>query len=162
MKRRTRSTTGNPFLAWGELAWRGLEMSLASGEVIAHRTARMAAAGPLPGARDRREFTLMGQEKMEAATESATAIGTHLMRMNLEFGSKLARLMLANTAALMSVATSRNAGQLMARQAEFARTVTRSMTTAAALSDSTARLVGHGMAPVHARATANARRLRRG
>jgi hypothetical protein len=70
MKRsRTRYLSANPFLIWTDLAVKTSEMMLASALVIGHRTARMALAGPKPSVRDRREFTLMGQEKIEAAAE---------------------------------------------------------------------------------------------
>jgi hypothetical protein len=54
------------------------EISVAAPQVIGHRTLRMASAGALPNARDRREFTRMGQEKIEAMGESAFAVGTRL------------------------------------------------------------------------------------
>src|ERR1700694_4277766 len=86
MKRRSRNVLGYPFLAWIDLAWKIGEMSMASAQVIAHRTTRMAAAGPMPNARDRQEFTRMGREKIEAATESTRAIAAHLASINLTFG----------------------------------------------------------------------------
>ena len=67
MKRfRTRHAFANPFLLWTDLAWKTGEMMMASAEVIGHRANRMAAAGPAPSLRDRREFTRMGQEKIAA------------------------------------------------------------------------------------------------
>jgi hypothetical protein len=159
MKRNTRTVLGNPFLAWTDLAWKIGEMSMASAQVIAHRTRRMTAAGPMPNARDRQEFTRMGQEKVGAATESAYAIAAHLAMMNLKFGVRAFRHMVTGTAALMSLATSRSVGQSFARQAKLAQTVSRSAITACQLSDSTARLARRGLKPIHARATANARRL---
>jgi hypothetical protein len=159
MKRRTRNVLGNPFLAWTDLAWKVGEMSMASAQVIAHRTARMAAAGPMPNPRDRQEFTRMGQEKIGAAAESAYAIAAHLTTMNLKFGARAFRHMVRATAALMSLAASRSVEQSITRQANLAATVSRSRITASELSDSTARLAGRGLKPIHARATANARRL---
>jgi hypothetical protein len=44
--------------------------------VIGHRVARMATAGANPTARDRREFTRMGQEKVAAGYESMAAMAT--------------------------------------------------------------------------------------
>lgn len=44
--------------------------------VIAHRTARMAKGGWPPNARDRREYTRMVQEKVEAFGQAATAAVT--------------------------------------------------------------------------------------
>src|SRR5664279_4822825 len=64
----------SPFILWGDLATKTVEMMLASAQVIGHRTGRMALAGPAPNARDRREFALMGQEKIEAGTQSAQAM----------------------------------------------------------------------------------------
>ena len=159
MKRSTRHALGNPFLAWTDLAWKIGEMSMASAQVIAHRTTRMAAGGPRPSARDRQEFTRMGHEKIEAGTESAQAIAAHLMRMNLALGARMFRHMVTGTAALMSLAGSRSFQQSIARQAKLAQVVWRSTTSVSQLSDSTARLAGRGLKPIHARATANARRL---
>jgi hypothetical protein len=159
MKRSARNVLGNPFLAWTDLAWKIGEMSMASAQVIAHRTTRLAAAGPMPNARDRQEFTRMGQEKIEAATESARAIAAHLTTMNLKLGARALRHMMTGTAALMSLAASRSSGQSITRQAKLAKTLSRSAITASELSDSTARLARRGLKPIHARATANARRL---
>ena len=117
---------GNPFMAWADLAWKIGEMSIASAQVIAHRTTRMAAAGPLPNARDRKEFTRMGQEKVEAATESARAMAAHLGAMNLQLGARSFRSMMTGTTALMALASSRNIGQFIARQATLAGVVSRS------------------------------------
>ncbi len=161
MKRNVRNVLGNPFLAWTDLAWKIGEMSMASAQVIAHRTKRMAASGPLPGARDRKEFTRMGQEKVEAATESARAIAAHLTAMNLKFGARALRYMVTGTTALMSLAASRSVGQSITRQAKLAETLSRSAKTASELSDSTAQLARRGLKPIRVRATANARRLGR-
>lgn len=160
MTRRTPYLSGNPFLAWTELAWKLGEMSLASAEVIAHRTMRMAAAGPVPGARDRKEFTRMGTEKIEAMTESAQAMGAHATT-NLNFGASAFRQWATGTSALMALASSRSPAQFIARQAALGDAVWRSAVTASKLSDSTARLAGRSLKPIHARATANARRLGR-
>jgi predicted small secreted protein len=69
---RTPSFT-NTLLVWTRLAWKTGEMMMASAQVIHHRTLRMTAAGATPSARDRPEFALMGQEKLEAGVESAQA-----------------------------------------------------------------------------------------
>jgi methionine synthase I (cobalamin-dependent) len=160
MKRsRKRSLFANPLLIWTDLALRTGEMLLASSRVIGHRTGRMAAAGAKPSARDRREFTLMGQEKIEAAAESAQAMAAHMVKMNPQLGARAVRQMLTGATAIMSLAASRNAGQSLARQAKLVRAMARSATTASLLSGSAARLAQRGLKPVHARATANAKRL---
>jgi hypothetical protein len=161
MKRNSSRLFGNAFHAWTDLVWKMSEMSLASAQVIAHRSTRMAAAGPLPNSRDRQEFSRMGQEKVEAATESALAIATQLTTMSGMLGARAFSHMMNANAALMSLAVSRTPGQFFVRQAKLANAVSRSAMTASALSDSAARLAGRGLRPIHARATANARRLRK-
>jgi hypothetical protein len=161
LKRNTRNAFGNPFLAWTDLAWTMGEMWVASVQVISHRTTRMVAAGPTPSARDVQEFTRMGQEKIDAATESGRAIAADLTTMNLKFGASAFRHMVSGTAALMALAASRSVGESMTRHAQLAATLSRSTIMASEFSSSAARLAGRGLTPIHARATANARRLSR-
>jgi hypothetical protein len=159
MKRRGTRAVINPFLIWTDLAWKTGEMMLASAEVIRHRTGRMTMAGTKPSAEDRREFSLMGWEKIDAAVDSAQAMTAQMMRLNSQLGARAVTQMLTGATAMMSLAASRTAGQSMARQAQLFRNVTRSATTAAQLSGSVARLARSGLKPIHARATANAKRL---
>ena len=162
MTSRSRALHANPLLAWTDLAWKIGEMSMASAQVIAHRSARMAAAGPAPGARDRREFGLMGREKGDAAYESAQAVALGLMRLNLDLGARAYRHLVTGTAACLSLAASRNVGEAIARQAKLVETLSR--TTLMAPSEAahaTVRLARRGLEPIHARATANAKRLGR-
>ena len=72
----------SPFMLWGDLATKTLEMMLASAQVIGCRTGRMALAGAAPNARDRREFALIGQEKFEVGAQSAQAMVAHIMTMS--------------------------------------------------------------------------------
>src|ERR1700687_5569459 len=53
--------------SWLELGKTYAEMSTAAAQVVAHRTPRIVAAAGNPNARDRREFALMGREKLDAA-----------------------------------------------------------------------------------------------
>jgi hypothetical protein len=136
-------------------------MWVASAQVISHRTARMATAGPTPSARDVQEFTRMGQEKIDAATESGRAMAAHLLTMNLQFGARAFRHMVTGSAALMALAASRSVGESVKRHAKLAETLSRSAAMASEYSGSAARLASRGLTPIHARATANARRLRK-
>jgi hypothetical protein len=147
------------FMAGGDLAAKTLEMMLASAQVIGHRTGRIALAGAAPNARDRREFALMGQEKIEAGAQSAQAMATQMMAMSQPWGALAVRHMLRNSAALMSLAGSRTPGQLMARQAALARALGQSASSMAHASGTAAKLAQRGLKPIHAKATANARRL---
>ena len=162
MKRNRTPSFTNPFLVWSRLAWKTGEMMLASAQVIHHRTGRMTAAGATPSARDRREFAMMGQEKIEAGVESTRAMATQIMAMNPLLGPRAIRNMMSGAAALMSLAASRTSGQAMARHAKLVRTMTQSAGTTAQLSGAAARLAQRGLEPIHSRATANAKRLSRG
>jgi hypothetical protein len=75
-----RRASPDPATLWFDFALRSWEMFSASGQVIAARTARMARAGTSPGARDRREFSRMGSEKAQAATQSAFAMAMSLQQ----------------------------------------------------------------------------------
>jgi hypothetical protein len=149
-----------PLMLWSDLAAKTVEMMLASAQVIGHRTGRMALAGPAPNARDRREFALMGQEKIEAGAQSARAMAMQMASMSQAWGASAARQMLRNSAALMSLATSRTPGQLVARHAALAQALRQPAVSATDVSKSAARIAQRGLKPIHARATANARRLR--
>jgi hypothetical protein len=68
---------------------RAAELALAVPQVVAHRVARMAAAGPWPSARDRREFHLMGSEKVAAFHESWSAMWLQAWRAQMQFAMAL-------------------------------------------------------------------------
>ena len=159
MKRSRTPSFTNPVLVWTRLAWKTGEMMLASAQVIHHRTGRMVAAGAKPSARDRREFALMGQEKIEAGVESASAIAAQMMTMNPLLGPRAFKHMMAGAAVVMSLAASRTAGQAMARHAKLVRTMTQSAAATAQLSGAAGRLAQRGLKPIHSRAAANAKRL---
>ena len=161
MKRNGTPSFINPYLLWSDLAWKTGEMMLASAQVIQHRTGRIAAAGATPSARDRREFLLMGQEKVEAGLESASDIAAHMIAMDPMIGVRIFKHMMAGAAAMMSLAASRTPGQAIARHAKLVRTMAQSAGTTAQLSGGAARLAQRGLKPFHSRATANSKRLGR-
>jgi len=148
-----------PLMLWNDIALRTAEMLVASAQVIAHRTGRMAKAGPKPSMRDRREFSRMGLEKMEAASESMWAMGQHLAAMNGQVALKAWQDAAAAGTAWMSLAASRTLPQVLQGQVKLARTVSTSAKSAQRLSDAAARMTGKALEPIHSRATANAKRL---
>jgi hypothetical protein len=150
-----------PFTLWSDLATKTMEMTLASAQVILHRTGRIALAGPVPNARDRREIALMGQEKIEAGVQSAQAMAEHMMAMSQPLGALAFRHILRSSTALLSLASSRTPSQLIARQAALARALGQSAVSMADVSKSAAKLARRGLKPIHAKATANAKRLRK-
>jgi len=150
----------NPFLLWTNVALRTGEMMWASAQVITHRASRILVAHPNYALRDRRELALMGQEKVQAAYESANAIGAQMVRVNLEFGMLAFKHWIAASTALTALALSRTPRQSLGRQAKLlGDTATRSAVAVSKLSGSAAQLAHHGLKPIHSRATRNARRL---
>jgi hypothetical protein len=150
-----------PFMLWNDIAMRTGEMLVASAQVIGHRTSRMATAGHSPSLRDRREFARMGIEKVEAANESAWAMGRHLTTLNAQLGARAWKDLMEAGNAWMSLAASSNVPQAVERQVKLMRTVSKSAASASTLSNAAARMTRHGLAPIHSRATANAKRLSR-
>ena len=157
--RRTRSKILLSPFAWTSLAFKAGEMAVASAAVIAHRTERMAKSTLPPSARDAKEFARMGQEKIEAAQDSASAAGRYMLdagpRMMAHSGKYMANI----THDMMSLVASRTPGEVFTRKAQLNRTLFGR--TAANLSGMAAKLAGKALHPVHSRATANARRLSR-
>jgi hypothetical protein len=98
------------------------ELALAVPQVVAHRLTRMALAGPIPNARDRREFHDMAQEKVHAFSQSWFAMGWAMTQ--------------AMQQAWMAMLLGTRVPMIDAQG-----------------------ILAKGMAPVHRKATANARRL---
>ena len=162
IQRRISPPNTNPFMIWTSLAVKTAEMMMASSQVIHHRTGRIASAGLMPDERDRREFHLMGQEKVEAATESLQAIGLRMLSFQQQFTMLLFRHMITAATGWMSLAGSRTLAQSAHAQGELVRnTMSHSAATLSHVGDSVARVAHKGLKPIHSRATANARRLAR-
>jgi hypothetical protein len=158
-RNKTLTLCANPFSVWTDLAMNTCEMMMASAEVIGHRTGRMAVAGPIPNASDQREFALMGQEKIEAAAESARAMAEFVMTMNRQLGAQAFSQMLTGSTAMISLASSSSVGQSIERQGELVRTITESAITASQLPNSAGLLAQSAVKPIYSRTKANARRL---
>lgn len=87
----------NPFLLWADVALKTTEMLFSSAQVIGTRVNRMALAGANPSARDRREFALMGTEKVKAATESGLAVAARLQAANWQLCARAWQQWLASS-----------------------------------------------------------------
>jgi hypothetical protein len=152
----------NPVLLWSDVALKTAEMLMSSGQVIGTRLDRIARAGPNPSARDRREFALMGSEKISAASKSAMAVASRLQSANYELMMRAWRQWFASLGAMNSLAASRSFGQALSRQKRLSDALARSGRTQARISSDTARLASAALKPVHSASTANAKRLARG
>lgn len=114
-------------------ATQAAELAWAAPQVVAQRLLRIAAAGASPSGRDRQEFSRMVWEKVAAFNESWLAVTFEAWRVQ--------------QAMWWSTLTSLWLPWLPARRRPGSRALLG--------------IVGHGLAPVHRRAVANAKRLRR-
>ena len=151
----------DPVLQWSELANQATEMMLASAQVISHRTGRMATAGPAPSADDLDEFSLMTQEKFEAAAESSLSVAAHCLQLNQQLWTQMLAQMQDAMTAMVSAATSSNLAESMTHQATLITAMSPSGDAHTQLSNAAADLTRRALDPIHARATANAERLAR-
>jgi hypothetical protein len=151
----------DPLLQWSALANQATEMMLASAQVISHRTGRMATAGPAPSADDLDEFSLMTQEKFEAAAESSLSVAAHCLQLNQQLWTQMLAQMQDAMTAMVSAATSSNLAESMTHQATLITAMSPSVDAHTQLSNAAADLTRRALDPIHARATANAERLAR-
>ncbi len=153
----------NPFLLWSSLGVKAFQMSTAAAQVIAIRTTRMASHGINPNASERREMQRMGTEKVDAFTRAGRALATGALPLVAGMAGQALRTSLDLFHQGARLATSRTIPQTMARQRKLADTLMRNAPAAQhnAAANATARLAHRALAPVHQKATANARRLTR-
>ena len=151
----------NPFLLWGTLGVKAMQMSTAAAQVIAIRTTRMAAHGLNPNAAERREMKLMGDEKIDAFSRAGRALATGALPLVAGMAGQAWRTSLDLLNASTHLAASRTLPQTLARQRKLADTLMRHAPAAqhGAASKATAQLAHRALAPVHRKATANATRL---
>jgi len=118
------------------LAVKAVELAFAVPQVVAHRITRMALSGPKLSARDRKEFERMVAEKNAAFVESWIAM-----------------------TARATVPTQALAASFFRSFLSVARGNMPSPTAAAQLQRAALGVLGKGLAPVHRKAVANAKRL---
>ncbi|RJF98905.1 hypothetical protein D3871_10565 [Noviherbaspirillum saxi] len=143
-----------------QLGFKTTEMLFAAAQVINHRTTRMALAGPVPNARDRKEFTLMGQEKVDAAAESVQAMTMRMFAVQTELAGAIFRQFTGGTVGMLGLAATPFSLITPSGQARLLRGFLGSpMTSAARFSGNLGQVAHHGLKPIHSRATGNAKRL---
>ncbi len=120
------------------LAEQTLALSMAVPQVIAHRVGRMAASGPMPSARDRKEFKLMGAEKTAAFYESWAAMGLAAMKAQQSMAATMLR----------SLTTMPTLGRPLP-----------GLPSSTTLAHHTLNVLSQGLAPLQRRAVGNAKRL---
>jgi hypothetical protein len=162
------SAAGPASLWWttGIKAWQTM---LAAPEVIARRTSRMAAAGPFPKPADWRELATMGSEKAVAFSQACLGAA----REAAVFQQQLATLALGQwwTAAstfnpimmfrpLTCFPPSQNFTNASLRLAQ-GLAIASLLSTQKLAASALPRVLHSAVSPVHAKATRNAKRLRR-
>lgn len=120
------------------LAAQAADLAVAVPQVVAHRMTRMALAGPKLTPRDRKEFELMLAEKKDAFADAWKAMATQTVRSQQTLAASYLKSMLS-----------------------VSRGKPPSTASAAALQRAALDVLGKGMAPVHRKAVANAKRLGR-
>ena len=118
-------------------ARKAADIAVAAPQVIAHRVTRMALAGPLPDARDRKEFTGMVQEKQLAFAQSFVAWNTEILRWQMQWQMQMFGAMVSGNWQIM-------ANRMMSPQPLMAVAE---------------RATAKAMEPVRRKAVANAKRL---
>jgi len=129
--RRTRKTQS--------IVTQAVELAFAVPQVVAHRVTRMAVAGPTLSARDRKEFQRMGAEKTAAFGESWNAMTLQAFRAHQALAASFLRSFWSPSL------KGRPSASVVAAQWQSA----------------TLSILGKGMAPLHRKAVANAKRLAR-
>ena len=121
------------------LATQAAELAVAVPQVVAHRLTRMALSGPTLSPRDRKEFERMVAEKHSAFGEAWLAMSAEAAAANQQLAMSFLR-------SFVSIAQGRKPSP------------TRS---AAAIHRAALEVLGKGLAPLHRKAVANAKRLGR-
>jgi hypothetical protein len=134
-----------------------VELAVAAPQVIAARSTRMLAAGANPGAADRVEFSKMCSEKGAAFWESLFAMSVQMARVNQDYARAAALQWWRLWTTPWRLPTLLWKAQAMP---SAMRAATR-LPTEAQRERAVSRLAAAGLAPIHKRATANARRLTR-
>lgn len=139
----------------------GQELLDASGRVIARRLEILGDALRDPSKADLTEMTLMGSEKLEAATASAFA-GARGAAAVAEIGAKvLARETSEARKAMDSMASARSPIEAAAAQGAWAASAwSRALSDSWTLGAAMLKAQTEALAPLHKAATANAKRLK--
>ena len=140
----------------------GQELLQASGDVIARRLEIVAEAVRDPLKADLREMSLMGSEKVEALTASASAGLNGAMNLAATSAAVAVRETAAAQGALNAVLTARNPAEAALAQSNWVTAAMgRAVSDGWAFGTTMMKLQAETLAPIHAAAVANAKRLKR-
>jgi hypothetical protein len=163
MKKRRRSTrlSRSTENAYTDLMIKGSEIAFASGQTIWHRTLMMPNADATAlAALERREFSRMYTEKLQAAIDYSKIMTREIMRLNQQIAMMTWSQFLSTAVAMSSLATGEDPAGTFTAQRRFINSAGQcagdaSQKIAAAMT----RAGIKGRTPLHTAVTANARRL---
>jgi len=140
----------NPFLAWSSLMLTSSQMMFTSAQVIGQRISRMLLAGDTPTRSDQREI----------AVESAQLMTQGMFKLGQDLAVMAGKQMLAGVPLMMSIAASATPRQSAERQTNLARAGLANAAQAnSRIASAVPRIAHKSLAPIHAKATANRKRL---
>ncbi len=138
------------------------ELAAAAGGVVVRRLEIIAEAARDPLKADYAELALMGTEKVEALTASAAIGVSGAMRAAETARRVVEREGAAARKALDAIAAARSPAEALGAQGQWALNAwSRSVRDGWALGAAMLKLQADALQPIHAAATANARRLKR-
>jgi hypothetical protein len=149
-----------PFHIWTNYAWKVGELTLASSQVISQRS-RLMLSGGVPTVADQKELTLMSQEKYAAAAEAARALALGYMNLAPQMAMLAFRQMVAGWMPLTTLMTSNSFPSLASQSKTAHESFARSTAAANQVSRSIEKIASRSLKPIHSRARANAKRLKR-
>jgi hypothetical protein len=132
------------------------ELSIAAPQVVALRTAQALAAGTPPSARDAAEISRMGTEKVAAFNESMLGMGRQMLKTNQEYTRGIFVRLMRMWMNPWWLAAYRPLTQTIA---SLPTPLSLLIPTRRQQQRAVSQVIAQAVAPVHKRATANARRL---
>jgi hypothetical protein len=136
------------------------EMTLAASSVIGTRTALAAAALREPHRADHAELARMGPEKIAAFGEAGAAIAMEMWQLQRDTLAFIAAQVQGATCMALSLSTAPTLLHAIDAQSSYvAETLDRAAHESATIAGRALNIAAIGAAPIHRRATANARRL---
>lgn len=138
------------------------ELGVAAARTIGFRTAMLAGTLTNPLSATDPEFLRMGAEKVEAATEAATALVVGVAGLQHAWLSLFTGPAKATTRAMVGLSTCRSPVDLLGVQQRWLEdSLAAGVSAGMNIVEQTASLAGAGLPAFHRRASANARRLAR-
>ncbi len=157
-------TKANPLLAaWSNLMMTSGQIALASGQTIMHRMLMMSTADfSALTAAQRREFTRMYTEKVQAMMAYGQIMALELLRLDHQLLTLVWSQFVSNGMAMTMLSVGRNPSETFSAQSRFVNAASQRASDAAQeFSTALVRAAAAGLKPMHTRVSANAKRLGR-